>query len=85
MDLVISEDVLHAAHTSAGELKREIAVLLYSQDKLTLVQAAGLAEMSPFAFQHLLASREIGPHYDVEDFEEDMRRLRSRSGSDGGK
>jgi predicted HTH domain antitoxin len=79
MDLVISEDTLRAARTTAGELKQEIAVLLYRQDRLTLVQASEMAEMSPFAFQHLLASREIGPHYDVEDFEEDLETLRNRS------
>jgi len=79
MDLVISEDTLRAAHTSANELKQEIAVMLFSRDRLTLVQAAEVAEMSPFAFQHLLASQEIGPHYDVDDFEEDLETLRDRS------
>ena len=54
-------------------------MLLYRQDRLTLVQAAEMAEMSPFAFQHLLASRGIGPHYDVKDFEEDLMTLRNRS------
>lgn len=78
MDLVISEDTLRAARTTAGELKREIAVMLFSRNRLTLMQAAQVAEMSPFAFQHLLASREIGPHYDVEDLEEDLATLRER-------
>jgi predicted HTH domain antitoxin len=76
MDLVISEDTLRAAHTSADELKQEIGVLLFSQDRLTLVQAAEVAEMSPFAFQRLLASREISPHYDAAEFEEDLETLR---------
>lgn len=79
MDLVISEDILQAAHTTADELKQEIAVMLFSRDRLTLVQAAEVAEMSPFSFQHLLASREIGPHYDVDDFEEDLETLRDRA------
>jgi len=79
MDLVISEDTIRAAHTSANELKQEIAVMLFGQDRLTLVQAAEVAGMSPFAFQHLLASREIGPHYDTDDFEEDLETLRDRS------
>jgi len=79
MDLVISEDTLRAARTTAGELKQEIAVLLYQQDRLTLVQAAEVAEMSAFAFQHLLASRGIGPHYDVDDFEEDLETMTNRA------
>jgi predicted HTH domain antitoxin len=79
MDLVISEDTLRAAHTTADELKQEVAVMLFGQDRLTLVQAAEVAGMSPFAFQHLLASREIRPHYGVDDFEEDLETLRERS------
>lgn len=66
MDLVISEDTLRAAHTTADELKQEIAVMLFGQDRLTLVQAAEVAGMSPFAFQHLLASREDRPDVVVE-------------------
>ena len=76
MDLVISEDTLRAAHTTADELKQEIAVMLFQQDRLTLVQAAEVAGMPPVAFQHLLASREISPHYDIDDFEEDLETLR---------
>lgn len=79
MDLVISEDVLRAAHTTADELKREIAVMLFDRERLTLAQAADVAEMSLFTFQHLLASRGIGPHYDVKDFEDDLDTLRRRS------
>lgn len=76
MDLVIPKDTLAAAHMTSDELQQEIAVWLFSQNKLTLVQASHLADMSILAFQHLLASREIGPHYDVEDFEEDIAMLR---------
>jgi predicted HTH domain antitoxin len=44
---------------SAGELKQELAVLLFQREKLTLGQASRLAEMTPVQFQHLLASRHI--------------------------
>lgn len=76
MDLVIPEETLRTARLSASELRRDIAVQLFAEERLTLGQAAGLAEMSQSAFQHLLASREIGAHYDPEDFDEDVATLR---------
>jgi predicted HTH domain antitoxin len=75
--VTIADDVLQAAHMSAEELRRELAVLLFQQDRLTLAQAARLAEVDRLRFQHLLASRGIPIHYDVEDFEQDLETLRS--------
>lgn len=75
MSVVISEETLQAAHLTAGELKQELAILLFEQDRLTLIQAARLAAMPPLAFQHLLASWSISPHYEVADFEQDIDTL----------
>lgn len=77
MAVVIPDETLYAAHLTAAELKQELAVLLFRQDRLTLMQAAALAEMRPVPFQHLLASRGIPPHYDVPEFEQDLTTLRS--------
>jgi predicted HTH domain antitoxin len=77
MDCVISEDILHAARLSPDELKREIGVFLFKQGRLTLGQASQLAEMPMAEFQHLLASRDVAPHYDVEDLEDDVETLRN--------
>jgi predicted HTH domain antitoxin len=76
MTLVIPDDILQATRMSAAELKQELAVLLFQREKLTLGQASRLAEMTQVQFQHLLASRHISPHYDVAEFEEDLRTLR---------
>jgi len=76
MPFTIPDSVLEAARMSESELRLEIAVLLFSKEKLTMAQASRLAEMDRFAFQHLLASREITVHYDVEEFEEDLQTLR---------
>lgn len=76
MNCTIPEDVLHSARMSSGELKREIAVLLFQKQRLTLGQASQLADMPMAEFQHLLASRDIGPHYDVDDLEDDVETLR---------
>ncbi|HEX7240839.1 MAG TPA: UPF0175 family protein [Longimicrobiaceae bacterium] len=77
MSVTIPDEVLHSARMSAGELMQEIAVLLFQKDKLTLEQAARLAEMDRIDFQHLLASRRIEVHYGLEDFEQDLETLRS--------
>lgn len=76
MSVVISDETLQAARLSAAEMKQEIAVLLFQKNKLTLGQASKLAEMSQFRFQHLLASRQIPLHYQVEDFEDDIETLK---------
>lgn len=61
---------------TAGELMQEIAILLFQKDRLTLGQASQMAEMSQLQFQHLLASRQIPVHYDITDFEADLKTLR---------
>ena len=75
MAVTISDDVLAAAQMSEEELKREIAVALFQQERLTLAQASRIAGMSQLAFQALLAQRQIPIHYGVEEFREDMRTL----------
>ncbi len=76
MSLVIPEEILQAARISEAELRQEIAVMLFEKEKLTLEQASRFAGMSRLQFQHLLASRQVPVHYDVEDFEEDLHTLR---------
>ena len=76
MSLLIPDDILRAANMSAGELRREIALLLFQQDKLTLGQASEFAGISQLEFQRLLASRHIPVHYDVQEFTDDLDTLR---------
>ena len=76
MSVVIPDETLQAARMSASELKQEIAILLFQKNKLTLGQASRLAELSQQRFQHLLASRNIPGHYDVDDFEADLATLK---------
>jgi len=75
MPFTISDEVLTAAHISEPELKRELALTLFQQERLTLAQASRLAEMSQLAFQSLLAKRQIPIHYGVQEFREDLRTL----------
>jgi predicted HTH domain antitoxin len=75
MTITIPDSILEATRMSESELRQEIAVLLFEKEKLTLAQASRLAEMGRLQFQHLLASRDIPVHYDVEDFEQDLDTL----------
>ena len=76
MSVVISDETLQAARMSPGELKQEIAILLFQKNKLTLGQASRLTEISQLRFQHLLASRNIPVHYDIDAFEADLATLK---------
>ena len=75
MSLIISDEILEATGMSEAELRQEIAILLFQKEKLTLGKASQLAQMSQLQFQHLLASRQIPVHYDLAEFEEDLKTL----------
>jgi predicted HTH domain antitoxin len=75
MPVIVADEILHATHLSPAELKQELAVMLFEKDRLTLAQAAALAEMRLLPFQHMLASRGISPHYDVAEYEQDLTTL----------
>jgi predicted HTH domain antitoxin len=75
MSVVIPDDILEAARLTPGELKLEIAVLLFRRGGLTLAQASRFGEMDRAAFQHVLASRQIPVNYDVPEFEADLGTL----------
>jgi len=76
MSLLIPDEVLQAARMTEGEMRQELAVLLFQREKLTLGQAAGLAQMNILQFQQLLAARQVPLHYDITDFEQDLQTLR---------
>lgn len=76
MSIVISDDLLAATRMTETEMRQEIAILLFQKEKFTLAQASRFAGMHRVAFQHVLAGRQIPVHYDVGDFEEDIKNLR---------
>lgn len=74
--LEISRDILDSARLTVDDLKVEIAVNLYAQGRLSVGKARELAGMSLWEFRQLLGFRRIPPHYDVDDFEQDVTTLR---------
>jgi predicted HTH domain antitoxin len=75
MPLIIPDETLRAVGMTEEELRREMAIVLFSQGKLTLSRAARLAELAHTTFQRLLADRQIPIHYDVEEFRQDIKTL----------
>lgn len=75
MSLVIPDDILQTTRMTAAELIQELAIVLFQREKLTLGQASRLAGINQWQFQQLLASRGIPIHYDVAEFEADLRTL----------
>ena len=75
MSLVIPNDILSASGLSEEELKLEIAIMLFSQEKISIGKARHLAEMNLLDFQKELNQRGICIHYDVEELEEDIQTL----------
>ena len=72
----IPREVIHATRMTPQELRRELAVYLFQQGKLSFGKAREMAGMTAWAFQQLLGSRGIPVHYDLEDYEEDLVTLK---------
>ena len=75
MSLTISDEILNSSQMTASKLLVEIAVMLFLQERVSLGKASKIAEMNYVEFQQLLAQRNISIHYDVEEFEEDIKTL----------
>ena len=76
ISIEIPREVAHAARMRPRDLRRELAIYLFQQGRLSFGKAREMAGMTVWAFQQLLASRGIHVHYDVEDYEEDLTTLK---------
>ena len=76
ISIEIPREVIHATRMTPEELRRELAIHLFQQGKLSFGKAREMAEMTVWAFQQLLGSREIPVHCDIVDYEEDLATLK---------
>lgn len=76
MNITIADDIVQASGLSPDELLQELAIALFQQKRLTLEGASRLAHIDQFAFQHLLANRQIPIHYDSDDLLADVATLK---------
>ncbi|MEM1173019.1 MAG: UPF0175 family protein [Cyanobacteria bacterium P01_H01_bin.35] len=75
MSVVIPDDVLISAGMSEAQLKLEIAIMLFQQDRISIGKARRLAGINLLDFQREIAERGICLHYYVEEFEDDIKTL----------
>ncbi len=75
MSLTISDRELQTWQMSEADLRRELAILLFQQERLTLAQASRFGHLPQPKFQRLLAERQIPLHYDLAELHEDWHSL----------
>jgi len=73
-------DLYAAARLTPDEVRRELALHLYREGKLSFGRARELSGLDVWAFMHLLGVRGIEAHYDVDEYEEDLATLRELRG-----
>lgn len=74
MTLTLPDDLQLSDRFTQAELRTELALALFHQDRLTLAQAARLAGLPQLELQRLLHTRGIPLHYDLEELEHDLER-----------
>jgi predicted HTH domain antitoxin len=77
MELTLNGGPNGAPRLSETEVRRELAIVLYQREKLSLGRAAHLAGMRKFEFNELLADRDIPMHYGMEELKQDLLTARS--------
>lgn len=75
MTVEVQDEKLRGLHLTPERLKLEAAVGLYAAEDVTLGQAAQIAGISQSEFLHELGRHGICVHYDVNEFESDLRTL----------
>jgi predicted HTH domain antitoxin len=77
MSVVIPDNILQASKMTEDELKLEIAIMLYEQDKVSSGKVRAWTGLTVIEFQHELAKRGLCINYDVDDFQADIGTLQS--------
>jgi predicted HTH domain antitoxin len=75
MSVVVPDDILQSAQMSDHELRLEIALMLYKQEKISSGKVRSWTGLNVLEFQHELARRGLCINYDVADFQADMATL----------
>ena len=76
VSIEIPQEVIHATRMTPDELRRELAIHLFQEGKLSFGKARELANLTVWEFHDLLGSRNIPIHYGVEEYEEDLATLK---------
>ncbi|MBD2576533.1 UPF0175 family protein [Oscillatoria sp. FACHB-1406] len=74
-DFTLPKILLKLANIPDAELKLELALLLFKQEKITLGTASQIAGLNQLEFQRHLGRRQIPIHYGIDDFRQDLKTL----------
>ena len=72
----ITIDLPGEVQVSENDLRTEVAIAFFQQERITLGTASQIAGLHQLEFQRLIASRGISIHYDIEQLEQDLSSLR---------
>lgn len=72
----ITLDIPDGLELTEADVRTELAIALFQQERITLGTASQLSGLHQIEFQRLVAARGICVHYDVEDLEQDLESLR---------
>jgi predicted HTH domain antitoxin len=75
MSVVIPDNILQATKMTEDELRLEIAIMLYGQQKISSGKVRAWTGLTVIEFQHELAKRGLYLNYDAEDFQSDVQTL----------
>ncbi len=76
--ICIENNIIDQLQISGEKLIRDLALGLYADNQLTLLQASALAEMESDVFLKFASSCGIAVHYDMDDLNHDLKMLRER-------
>ncbi|MBI5215725.1 MAG: UPF0175 family protein [Ignavibacteriae bacterium] len=75
--LIIDDEIVAATQISEEELKREIALFLYSKGMLSQGQARKITDLDFIEFEKLLVEHNIPNPYSVQELETDLATLQA--------
>ena len=76
INIEVPREIAAAAHMTAEDLRVELAIHLFEQNKISFGKASELARINEWDFMQLLGTRGIPMHYDIEEYEHDKAALR---------
>lgn len=75
VSITIPQTVVYASRMTPEELRRELAISLFQQNKLSFGKAREMADMNIWDFQYMLSQRGVSVHYDLPEYEADLKAL----------
>ncbi len=80
MELTVPDELIEKTDLTQDQLRFELALGLYIDQRVTLGRAAEIAAISKPAFLDELGKRKIPIHYDFEDLRADLKTITSIQG-----